>query len=68
MPNIPILYYSNLRIVNEDNEFSRISHTSHISNNKYAALIENLDRMHNSVQPKAGKNGTTGKTDGVFNA
>ena len=43
MPNIPILYYSNLRIVNEDNEFSRISHTSpHISNNKYAALIENL--------------------------
>lgn len=42
-PDIPVLYYSNLRIVNENNEFSRISHTvPHIASQKYSALIENL--------------------------
>lgn len=42
-PRVPILYYSNLRVVNEKNEFSRISHTTpHVAKNRYAALIENL--------------------------
>lgn len=41
--NIPLLYYSNLRVVNEKNEFGRMSHTiPHVSKNRYAALIENL--------------------------
>ena len=41
--NIPLLYYSNLRIVDEDNIFARISHAvPHVAKNKYAALIENL--------------------------
>lgn len=41
--NIPLLYYSNLRVVNEKNEFERMSHTiPHVSKNRYAALIENL--------------------------
>lgn len=41
--DIPLLYYSNLRVVNEKNEFGRMSHsTPHVSKNRYAALIENL--------------------------
>ena len=41
--NIPLLYYSNLRIVDEDNIFARISHAvPHVAKNKSAALIENL--------------------------
>lgn len=42
-PTIPLLYYSNLRIVNERNEVERISHSvPHIAKNRYACLIENL--------------------------
>ena len=41
--NIPLLYYSNLRIVDQNLTFYRNSHSSpHISRNKYAAFIENL--------------------------
>ena len=40
---LPVLYYSNLRIVSEDGEFCRVSHkTPHIGHNRYSALIENL--------------------------
>ncbi len=41
--NKPLLYYSNLRIVDEKGVFCRISHkVPHIANNRYAALVENL--------------------------
>lgn len=41
--NKPILYYSNLKIVNENGDFCRFSHTSpHVSESTYSALIENL--------------------------
>ena len=39
----PILYYSNLKIVDEQGDFCRISHkVPHKSNNRYASLVENL--------------------------
>lgn len=39
----PVLYYSNLRIVDENNRFLRNSHTKPlVSNHKHASLIENL--------------------------
>lgn len=39
----PLLYYSNLRIVDEHGNFCRLSHkVPHIANKRYAALVENL--------------------------
>lgn len=42
-PEIPLLYYSNLRIVDANGHFCRISHSKpHIGKSKYSALSENL--------------------------
>ncbi len=39
----PLLYYSNLKIVDEKGCFCRLSHkVPHIANERYAALVENL--------------------------
>lgn len=43
MDDKPLLYYSNLRIVDEQGHFCRLSHkVPHIANKRYAALVENL--------------------------
>ena len=42
-PNIPTMYHSNLKIVNDKLEFCRMSHSKpHIPKNKYSSLVENL--------------------------
>ena len=40
-PSLPLLYYSNLRIVDENNVFIRMAHSvPHIAKNKYSFLME----------------------------
>ena len=42
-PTLPVLYYSNLRIVDENNVFIRMAHSvPHIAKNKYSFLMETL--------------------------